>query len=66
MIYLKEGHYDSIQGWASYDNVNVSAPTLRSWILNGTLKSVKLGGAHIIKLEWLEDALAIERRPGPK
>lgn len=64
MIYLEAATYTDVKQAASY--ANVSAPTIRAWIADGSLESFKLGGAHIIKLEWLEDAMQIARRPGPK
>jgi hypothetical protein len=64
MIYLEPGTYTDVQGAAI--KANVSPATIRAWILGKSLKSIKLGGAHIIKLEWLEAAMAIERKPGPK
>jgi hypothetical protein len=64
MIHLEAGTYTDVQGAALH--ASVSPATIRAWILDDSLKSIKLGGAHIIKLEWLEAAMAIERKPGPK
>lgn len=64
MIYLQEGTYFDTQGAARH--ANVSPATIRAWILSGELKTIKLGGAHIIRLEDLEQAMKIERKPGPK
>ena len=64
MIVLEAGTYTDTQGAA--DHANVAAPTIRFWIRAGLLKSVKLGGAHIIALSDLEKVMGIERKPGPK
>lgn len=64
MIHLQAGTYTDVQTAAKY--ANVSPATIRAWIASNQLKTIKLGGAHIIKLEDLEAAMKIERKPGPK
>lgn len=64
MIYLEAGTYTDVQQAAKH--ANVSPATIRAWIASGELKTIKLGGAHIIRLEDLEQAMKIERKPGPK
>lgn len=59
-----DGWYTSTQGAALH--ANVSNATIRAWVALGKLKTIKLGGAHIIRLEDLEEAMKIERKPGPK
>lgn len=59
-----EGWYTDAQGAARW--AGVRPPTIRKWIRQGILPTVKIGGAHLILKEDLEAVMQLERKPGPK
>lgn len=59
-----EGWYIDVQGAALWAEVTPS--TIRKWIRQDVLPTVKIGGAHLILREDLETVMQLERKPGPK
>lgn len=59
-----EGWYIDAQGAALW--AEVAPSTIRKWIRQEILPTVKIGGAHLILKEDLEAVMQLERKPGPK